>query len=407
MPVSGYALSTSESLFEQGVKFFRAEKYKQAVIKFRAAEKSGLKSVALYYNMASSFYKLEQYSYARYYFEQLLTRSDMEYLARYNLGLIAVKEGHTKQAKHYFTSVYEGSANEKLKALSKKQLAELKKIGDDWSVFLASNLGYDDNITASPIDSALGRSDNFYDLFASADKVIYGTRKQGWLVDASYFRIDFSDDDRFDEYQYALGIRTESKLMDWVVRGKVSVDKNYFGGSAYQSSLNLDLSGKYKPGRNERIALRYRYQDISSEDSLFDYLEGWRQRLKAEYKRYSKKYIYQFHYELELNDRGVLATSEYAYDYSATRHTVFARYTYILDKQWDLIADLSYRLSDYPSSASFNRDDNKMVLSLRADYRLQNKWKIKVRIQSTDNNSTVDRYDYEKLVYSVGFNKLF
>lgn len=399
--------STEDDPFDQGIIYFGAGDYARAIKMFRLAESQGDKSVSLYYNLASAYFKQQQYDLSSIYFNRLLASPKMYWLARYNLGLIAIKQGRTRDARTIFEDVSVSANNKKLKSLASQKLREVKKLGDDWSVYSSINYGYDDNITASPTDSALGKSDTFYDLYLSIDKVLSGHRKKGWLVDASYFRIDFSDDGDFDEYLYSAGIRYEDKIKGWNTRGRISIDKNNFGGEDYQTSIKLDTTGKYRVSKGRELGLRYRYQDISSDWFVFDYLAGWRQRARIDYRLFERKSIYQFYYELELNDRGVLTTSEYSYDYSPTRHTLYARYTYLPDKLWDLIVDVSLRLSDYPASDSFNRDDDQFKLGFRLDYRIDKSWKIKSKLLYIDNESSVERYDYDKYILSIGMSKLF
>ena len=152
--------------------------------------------------------------------------------------------------------------------------------------------------------------------------------------------------------------------------------------------------------------MRYRYEDIKSDNTLYDYLEGWRQRARAEYRNYSVKNIKQIYYELELNDRGELVTLTFTYDYSPTRHTIRGIYTHII-KRWWLTGDLSYRFSDYESSSTIDREDDQWKLALSADYHFDRTFKFTTKVQYTDNESSIDRYIYDKSVIKIGLSKLF
>lgn len=404
---SSAVLASAETDFNNGVELFRQGDYAAAVVLFKQAEKHGMSSVALHYNLASSYFKLEDYANSKHYFEQVANSPEMRDLADFNLGLIAVKTGDHKQAKNYFTALVDNSNDEKIVALAKSQLRDMREETERWRAHVAANLGYDDNITALPSDAASNIDDSFYNLFASADVVIAGRRKNGWIADATYYRIDFSDTDLNDEYQYALGIRREVVLAGWDSRFHFDLSQKNFGGVDFQSVAKLDVAGNHALSKADKIFLRYRYEDISSDNPIYDYLAGWRQRARIEYRHFSKTSIKQLYYELELNDRGELVASTYSYDYSPTRHTLSGKYTQIISEQWQLSGDLTYRVSDFPESASFDRNDDQLKLTLSADYSFDKTLKLKASWLAVDNASSVDLYDYDKTMLTVGFSKLF
>ena len=108
-----------------------------------------------------------------------------------------------------------------------------------------------------------------------------------------------------------------------------------------------------------------------------------------------------------MNDRDDLVTADYRYEYSPLRHTLRAKYTHKVNDSWDLTGDIAYRLSDFPRSSFFNRDDNRLSLGFIADYRLDNGFKLSTQLQYTHNESSVDRYDYDRSLIKVGISKLF
>jgi len=366
-----------------------------------------MNSVALYYNLASSYFKLEDYESSKQYFKLVAKSAEMRDLAEYNLGLIAVKQGENKQAKQYFSEIVKQSKDKKIVALSKSQLFKMQKADERWQALMIANVGYDDNITSLPNDSASEISDSFYNLFLSADTVIAGERNDGWVADISYSRVDFNDTDIYDQFQYAAGIRREDILASWESRVHLDLAKKNFGGDDFQTITKLDIISKKSLSSTGRLYLRYRYENISSDNVVYDYLEGWRQRARIEYRSYTSENIKQLYYELELNDGGEFVTTTYAYEYSPTRHTVRGKYTQILSEQWHLTGDLAYRVSDYPESASFDRNDNQGKLTLSVDYRFNKRLKLKTSLLFVNNESSVDLYDYDKAMLMLGVSKLF
>ncbi|RKZ70385.1 MAG: hypothetical protein DRQ44_00765 [Gammaproteobacteria bacterium] len=406
---SSELLASAESDYKLGMESYRAGDNAAAVAYFESALKQGMDSIALQYNLGSSYYRVGRYEDAKKYFNLVNQTEAMRDLAEYNLGLIAIKEKDGSLAIQYFNSVATTGKDEKLIRLSKKQLNALtsSRKEDRWTSYLSFNLGYDNNISSVSGDSVLDVADSFYDLFASADFLITGKRMDGWLAGASIYGIEYTETDTNDEYHFALDVKRTMKLKDWDTSARLSLSKSTYGGDDFQHIARLDLKGRKAISKRGRVYLRYWLEDISSDNSIYDYLEGWRQRARVEYRNYSLNNIKQVYYELELNDRGEIVTSTDTYDYSPTRHTIRAIYTHIITMQWWLNGDLAYRFSDYPVSSTIDREDDQWKLTLSTDYRFDRTFKFTAKYQYTDNTSTVDRYTYDKSIIKVGLSKLF
>jgi hypothetical protein len=401
------SFASTQTDFKQGIEFFKQQEYAQAVDKFESAKKQGLDTVSLYYNLASSYFKLGNYNKARLYFQRVSETPRMYDLAMYNLGLVAIKQRQAARARSIFSNIIEQSKDTKLTALSSAQLRKLEQKKDNWRLYISAEYGNDSNITALPSETSLDIADNFYTAFFSIDSVINGSRHSGWLLDASFFRIDFSDSDSFDEYQYAAGIKKTQAIANWNTSIKLGLSQNNFAGEDYQSTVKMDFSGKNRLSRNQQIYLRYRYEDINSKLATYDYLQGWRQRVRFGLRQLNNRHSYHVYYELELNQRDDLITSSYAYEYSPTRHTLRGSYAYKAAENWKLIAELGYRDSDFPSSLSFDRNDQQLKSAVGVDYAFDKSLHLKSRLEQTSNRSSVELYDYSKTRVMLGLNKLF
>ncbi|MGB5396286.1 MAG: outer membrane beta-barrel protein, partial [Gammaproteobacteria bacterium] len=194
---------------------------------------------------------------------------------------------------------------------------------------------------------------------------------------------------------------------DWDTAIHLSGSKSTYGGDDLQTIAKLDLSGRKPVAKNQWIRLRYRAEDIRSDNSLYDYLEGSRQRASVEYQHLSENSLKQLQYELELNNRAELVTTAGAYEYSPTRHTVRGIYTHFVSRQWWLTGDVSYRMSDFEPSSSIDREDDQWRFALSSDYRFDKTFKFTAQYQYTDNASTLDQYSYDKSVIKAGLSKMF
>jgi len=393
--------------FSQGTQLFKKGQYSAAAKKFKKAEAQGMKSLALDYNLASSYYKLADYNKSRIYFNKIRSYPEMRYLAEYNLGLIAEKQRNKPLATKLFSSVNENSEDKKLVALAENKLTKLRPAAKTskrkWSAYASLAYGYDDNVSFAPTGISSNLSDNFFELIAFADYVFSGDKNNGWLAEASYYGVDYSKEN-FDEYDYGIGVKKYQKLnADKNIEYSMNINKLNYAGSAYQSIIRLGVQIGKKLSTFERLYLRYGYEDIRSENTLYNYLEGSRHKFRTEYRQYNKSNIKKIYYELELNNRIDLTTASY----SPRRHTVRGRYTHIFSKDWRLTGDLAYRISNYPTIASQDRNDTRLKASAYFDYYFDATMKLRAKVEYADNNSNINTYDYTRTVYTIGASKSF
>lgn len=397
--------------FEQGVSYFVSGKYLQAVKKFEAAESKGLKSAALYYNLASSYFRLEKYSQSRVYFTRLLKQSKMKSLAEYNLGLIDLKQQNYVRAKSYFVSVINENADDKLVTLATIQINKLKSRPEKrpWSAYLSGIFGYDNNINAAPVGIAVNESDFFIDYVVTFDYVLSGRRKSGWIADVLIINTNYLESGKYDFSQSGLGLKYAKKYGSWQYYYKTGFDKFRYSHEDYQSIIKLGYQAKYNYSRENKLYLKYRYDQVTSDSPRYDYLEGWRQRAKIEFRNYKKTRNFRAFYELELNDREdfVSTVTGDEFSYSPTRHTLRGKYTQLINNRWNVTGDIAYRTSDYPATVTETRNDERTKLAIYAAYSLGKYITFNPKIEYTDNSSSGDIYDYSRMVVSLGLSAFF
>lgn len=404
---SATVLASATDDYSKGIEFFKKGDYQSAIASFKSAERKGMASAALFYNLGSSYYKIEDYAASKKYFTLVTDFPDQRALAEFNLGMIALKQDDTQQALSHFQYAQANSRNQKIVDASTQSIAALSGKSKRWGVYALANFGYDDNISVTPDNLALGLDDTFWNVYASADFALHRDRKNAWLVDAAYFNIDYTDSDNFDQDFYTIGLRNEHRFSNWETIAHLKYGNSTFGNEDLQSVYKLDLLGSRPLTANSKIILRYRYDDFISENPVYDYLEGWRQRLQVMYLRNTVSNNQQVYYEGELNNRGELITSLYSYDYSPTRHTLGVKHTHKFTRKWYLTGDVSYRVSDFPASATLDRDDTRWMLAAYLDYYIDPTLIIKGNVKYIDNESTVDIYTYDKTMISLGLSKLF
>ena len=102
-----------------------------------------------------------------------------------------------------------------------------------------------------------------------------------------------------------------------------------------------------------------------------------------------------------------MVTSLFSYEFSPTRHTLGGKYTHKFSNRWFLTADVAYRSSDFPASATVDRNDKRWTLGVLLDYRIDPSFLIKGNIRYIQNDSSFELYTYDKTVYTIGVSKLF
>jgi hypothetical protein len=406
---SAVALASAKDDYNEGVEFFKRGDYHSAIASFKSAEKKGMESASLFYNLGSAYYKIEQFDASKIYFTRVKQYPDQRALAEFNLGMIALEQNDTELALNHFKYAEANSKDKKIVDAAKQTIAELTGTGKRWSAFVLGNIGYDDNISVTPDNLALGIDDTFYSIYASADYLIHGRRQRGWLLDAALFTVDYSDEDDFDQDFYTIGLRNEHPFSGWNMISQLKYGNSTFGGDDLQSFYRLEVLGARPLPGNAKIILQYRFDDFTSKNPTYDYLEGWRQRAQIRYYRNTVTSNQQVYYEGELNNRGELVASsnEYRYEYSPTRHTLGGRYTHKYSEKWYLTGDLAYRVSDFPASDTLDRDDTRWTLNVLLDYRIDPTLALKSSVKYIQNDSTVDIYTYDKTVIAFGISKLF
>ena len=401
------ALASAGDDYEAGIRLFKEGDYHSAITRFESARNAGMSTAALYFNLGSAYFKIGKYAESKRYFNRVVEYPEKRPLAEYNLGLIALKQNDAYQALKHFEYAEKNSKNKKIIDLSKQKIASLQSILKPWKVQLAAYIGYDDNISVTPDNLALGVDDSFYDILANADVVVHGQRQRGWLLSASYFKIDYRDSNEFNQDYFTAGVRNEHRFGEWNTIAHLRAGRSSFGGQDLQSFYKLDVLGNKSFSGNQKILLQYRFDDFTSENPTYDYLEGWRQRAKIRYARNTVKHNVQAYYELELNERGELVTNAFSYEYSPTRHTLGAKYTYKLNNRWFLTGDLWYRDSDFPASATVDRQDQRWTINALLDYRIDSTLLVKTNVKYIDKQSTFDLYTYDRTIVSLGLSKLF
>ncbi len=405
--LSAAASAASNSDFDKGMRYFKQGHYNKAIQSFEQAHQKGMRKPALYYNLGVSYFKKGNYDKAETNFKQTLKNKNLKSLSEYNIGLVYLKKGDKTDAKKWFKKSA-ASSNKKIAGLSRLQLEKLspRKTGKktkNWYNYASLSYGYNSNIKLAPVEIASNTNDSYMDIYASTSGVISGSYNDGVLLDAFAYFLNYADVDTYDEKQVRIGLYKNKKYADWRTRLGGYYERSTFGSTDYQQTIGLEARGKKRLGKTNSLSLRYRYNDISSLNAVYDYLNGWRQQFRFEYLDYTASDSKRIYYEIEFNDRQNLSNR----NYSPTRHKILAIYRKNLSRAWRIGGELSYRYSAYDPTPVQNREDDRLRAAIEARYTISKMWKVNGRYQRTDNSSTDNLYDYTQNLYYLSVEANF
>jgi len=126
--LAAIVLASPSDDFNAGMRSFTQGKYAQSLEYFKRAEKGGMKSAQLSYNLGSVYYRLNQFELSKRCFEKLIPHKNLRHLAYYNLALIEHKLGHDRSAIELFEKSAHTTDDAELKALADKQINTLRDL---------------------------------------------------------------------------------------------------------------------------------------------------------------------------------------------------------------------------------------------------------------------------------------
>lgn len=400
-------LASPVDAFYAGIIAFQKNQYSQALELFIKAKSGGMDSAQLNYNLASVYYKLEQYQLSKRYFKTLLRNPVLGFQAQYSLALIEHKTGNKKGAIELFEKSIELTKDPRLIALVTKQIDTLNgqrsKQPKNWFVYLSPAYGYDSNIANTPSSNPTDLSGSFLQaLIYSEIEVLANGRNTLHLV-FTHFSKDYQDDNDFNLSTSILGTEYRTLFRGWNLHYGLDIGRSAFGGDDYLSRQTIKFTSKKQltPKRDLRLALRL--ENISSLSSQYDFLDGDRTEIKTQYRVSHQLREYRFIYQFENNDRRDKDTQ----NFSPTRNLIGLEFRDNFREKFKAGVKLDYRDSDYGSTSAQNRRDKRTRFGVHGDYQLDRNWTAKLEVLLTRNQSSIEASDYRNQITTLSLYTLF
>ena len=414
---------TATDYFQQGIKASESGDHQTALKQFKKAKQAGLESVALQYNLAVSYYRLRRYEEARQLFTGLTDTPKFEQIAYFNLGLIANKQKDERAAIRWFKRAYRSSDNGKVRKLAAVALTRLgvskskmKRPPRRWTGLVSSSVARDSNVTLANEDlvGVTSKSDTVVDFLAFADRWLRGGRNDGLRMGLSLYQQRYQTLDQYNFSQYSVHLTRYGRLDNWRMRFGAHWDENHFDNSEYQRVVSADVRGSKALSKQNQLRLSYKLSRIQATDSVYEYLEGWRQRLRAGLQQRRESNKFRYYYQLEINNRSDRTTATRFTSYSPIRHVLRATGWWNFTDKWGLRLDGRFRYSQYNDAhilsggESIRREDNQIRLSAKVSHKFSRDWEVNVQTIYTDNDSSIDQpspglsYSYTRTLLKAG-----
>lgn len=404
MPSAAEEESAAES-WAEGTRAFAAEDYLRALSHFQRARDAGQTGPAVHYNIAVCQYKLRNYDAAQQTFT-LLNDSypKMRPLAQYNLGLVALKLSQRDIAvRHFRESYYQASSDPKLRAMSSTMLRRM--IGEtvpssQWLRMVSLRGGFDDNVTLrdeASIETDASPDSPFVELFGTLSGPY--KRRGGLRLDGGFFIVNYSDADDFNQAAIYLGGVYEWRGAQWGVDVGAHAGATTLGGDGYDRSGRISARISRKLSTEGSLAFRYRYDDITAAEAVFDDIEGTRQRFELRYRWYRDGRSFNARLGHEANDRADPGISP-------DRNTVSFDYRYSPEAGWGFAIGTELRASDY-AAAMPARDEDLAQANLTLLRNTAAGWQLFAEYRWASNDSSEPVFSYNRNQLSIGVFRMF
>jgi tetratricopeptide (TPR) repeat protein len=400
----GTAHASGSQSFESGLKAFAAKQYQQAIRHFEQAETQGYNRYVIAYNLGVSHYKLGQYQQADRAFHRALASPKLKQVVQYNLGLVRLQQKQKREAIEWFEKAAAGTSNPKIAAIAEQMLGKYqtrkkqkKKNYLDGGIIVA--YGHDDNVTQAATGTPSERSDDILETYAYLN-ILFKHADLG----LNFYSQDFDKINSNDFTQLGINTKFPFKLNKWRMTPSLHYAESELDKDDYQSVRDLRLDAKRFIGKGDYLRFRYRFSDIASEDSRYNYLEGSRQQLRADYYTITRLGRFRYRYEYEVNDRQNSATR----NYSPTRHSLRIQLKNSLPAKLLMKNEVLARDSQYDEHTDgFVRKDYRYQYRLHLYTMPFKKFETGVRFTYTDNNSNIPTESFIRRVTQAYLNYYF
>ena len=409
-----YAQSPDD-YFSTGVKASRAGNHVSAVQNFKKAERAGMRTAALYYNLAVSYYHLNRLNDAKLAFQKSSRSAKMAALSYYNLGLIAQKENDLRSAEVYFGRAEQTASTDKLRTLSRIAISNLQHEkekpprGIFWFEVSATN---DDNALLLSTDQSIatGEEDSSSDIFLYGQYQLTGDQSKGIRLQTFIVSTQYDTHDELDLFATNIGVDYRISQETWQHIFGISSLRTDFGDTELENSTQLNYSAYGVFGERQfSFVLEHENIDAGPE---YNFLNGEQNLFSAGIQNKSGRW--RLRYTTEQSERDDLLSTDGEFrSFSYLRHNLDWRQKFRFSDSWSVefyakvskthYADEDLRLD----GTQILRMDDRLILAGTVSKSWNSGWRAQLELRNTDNHSNLEEFSYEQTMLTVSVDKTF
>ena len=380
--------------------------YGRALAEFQAAIDAGSEGPAVHYNVAVCLYRLGEYARAEQAFLALgRDFPQMQALADYNLGLTLLRSDRNEQARVAFERA-SSADDDRIVALADAMLMRLRETSaapssDNWIRLVEMRMGNDDNVALiDPLSLPAGRTTE--SPFSELQFYLGGplTEAGAWRIDAGAFLYTYPDASEFDQSGIYINTRHEKFASNWKVSVGPQLGRTNLDGNGFEQYIgaSLALQRTYTEARTT-FAIELSYDDVSDIESQFAFIDGERSALRLSLDKSFGSGRLIASYSIQEDDRAGAGVS-------ADRDRYSLRYFRSLGPDWSAELQYEYRVSDY-GRLDPSREESRRQTGMQASREFGSGWRVALRYQYSENNSTDRLFSYRRNRVSVGASRVF
>ncbi|MBN1377746.1 MAG: tetratricopeptide repeat protein [Gammaproteobacteria bacterium] len=415
------SLVEKENLNSKAKQAFKSGKFHQALNYYQQLDQI-FPSYTSRYNLAVCHYKLDNWRQAYKIFSELHKQEPMNEYVHLNLALAAVRLGKTEEALERFMLLADTAESDEIYVLAYKHYLQLSDTKNDatleqlknrkWMLSAAFGVGSNDNIIDPADENASAQSDTFSEQTFSASWYSSEDLNRSWLVDASLYSSSYSKVSEYDVDLGGVGVKKYFSLgKNHRLHLGVRFDQSSIDGTGYLQSIYYDLGTRYTFNKLDLLAISISLQESDDRDEIYYGLAGKSYQFSTDYQKYTGSQRWRLRYRFDRDDKN---DSETVIDddgntsftsYSADRQSLYGSWSY-QSKNWYTQLFVNYRDSQYKDphiidSISSLRADQRASVGLQISRQLSEHWTLDFEFSNTDNQSTIDQYEYNQNIAAL------
>lgn len=410
-------LEAGKPWYEKGRLALAEKDFATAITAFKKAFDLHYDNAKLHHAWGAALYQTKQYQEAGVHFRQALKDPAFAQLASLNLGLVALKQNNNEEAVAWFLEARKNGSSTKVAALAGEMLRRISYDREEAAlaqasvVYFSIKSGYEDRAYSSALDE-VGGSDQFLQLNFYGSKNLSGNANRGVAASINAFSLQnrYSKNTEVSVVSAKLG--NYSKQDQWRMDSNIGVAAAYLAGEPYTTSINVDVDLRYNMNKTTTLGGSLAYESALAATDALDYATGDQVKGRIQLKHYSGPGTYFLTCLYEQNDRHDLADGADFYSYSPTRRSIQLQHHYRINDNWMSKLKLRFRHSEYADPHRIGgivtlRVEDQTLSEIALGYFVSKHTTLLLALQHTDNNSSLDRYDYQRNEMTLGVEWLF